>query len=151
MMSCQFFWKQMDKALTDIEAWPVMSMDPAYECGRCNVICRDCHINLKAENVDDLWAYCAMKRGPSWRPRGDEAWAYASGVLYVEVWLYSWGCSSSESGRPLRAGEGGTWWPVLVALPLDGLPEDGVLTYTCPALAARSSKCWYYGAKKGRT
>ena len=31
MMSCQFFWKQMDKALTDIEAWPVMSMDPDYE------------------------------------------------------------------------------------------------------------------------
>ena len=73
----------------------------------------------------------------------EEAWTYASGCLFVEVWLYCWGCASGESGRPLRAGEGGTWWPVLVALPLDGLPEDGVLTYTCPALAASSPKCWY--------
>ena len=70
-------------------------------------------------------------------------WTYASGCLFVEVWLYCWGCASGESGRPLRAGEGGIWWPVLVALPLDGLPEDGVLTYTCPALAASSPKCWY--------
>ena len=112
MMSRQFFWKQMDKALTDIEAWPVMSMDPAYECGRCNVICRNSHIDLKTENADDLWAYCAMKRGPSWRPRGEEARIYASGCLFVEVWLYCWGCASGESGRPLRAGEGGTWWPL---------------------------------------
>ena len=45
----------MDKALTDIEAWPVMSMDPAYECGRCNVICKDSHIDLKADKHPDMY------------------------------------------------------------------------------------------------
>ena len=39
-------------------------------------------------------------------------WTYASGCLFVEVWRYCWGCASGESGRPLRAGEGGTSWPL---------------------------------------
>ena len=143
MKNCQFFWKQMEQALNDTEAWPLSDMDPAYAQGRSNVICRDSHIDLQMEKATDLWHYCHLKRGPAWWPKGAEAWTYAEACLFVEVWLFCWGCASGESGRPLRAGEGGTWWPVLVALPLDGLPENGVLTYTCPALAAVCNKCWY--------
>ena len=39
-------------------------------------------------------------------------------------------------------GDFGVWWPVLMGLPYKANGDQQIFSYTCPALAATSSKCW---------
>ena len=139
--------EEMEKVARSVHIPTTPELPLEYARGRIKVLCLQNGINLQQEGCTDIWEYCHNKRqlghGPGkWWPKGPEAWMYAQCSAYVECWLWGEACGSWETGQPLSHPAYGTWWPVLVGLPCPP-PDDDRFAYVCPALAARSCKCWW--------
>ena len=139
--------EEMEKVALAVQIPTTPEIPLEYARGRIKTLCLQNGINLQQQGCADIWEYCRNKRqlghgAGQWWPKGPEAWMFAQCSAYVECWLWAEACGSWETGQPLSHSAYSKWWPVLVGLPCPP-PDDDRFAYVCPALAARSSKCWW--------
>ena len=134
--------QELENILRTVQDLPHGGFSTDFVLRRELQLCTQNAIDLKATGADDIWHYCNKMRGPSWGPNGATAWKYKECILFVQCWLYAKGCSDNETASEYIIGDFGVWWPVLIGLPYKANGDQQIFSYTCPALAATSSKCW---------